>query len=315
MSVPSSNEGVVASIEELVLLRFKAANIFRSSEKKTAAPIAGGYASPYRGRGIDFSEVRQYQPGDDIRTMDWRVTARTGKPHTKLFVEERERPVFFMVDFRQTMLFGTRVCFKSVLAARIASLLAWAASGHGDRVGGIFFNEQEKRIIKPAGGKRGVLSLLQTASQWTELSKPNFSAEHEGVMPLREARMLIRPGSLVYILSDFKNFSSSEKSELGFLARHADIVALHLYDPIESAPPSVGVLGLSDGKDFGRIDTSSKKIQQKICGEFEARTSDFFSFCIKHGIHPLSIATNEEYVHSLRIGLARRQDLTSVERS
>ena len=126
--------------------------------------LAGPNKSNFRGRGIDFEEVRNYQPGDDIRSIDWRVTARTGTAHTKLFREERERPVLVAVDQRSSMFFGSSHCFKSVLAAQLASLLAWSALDAGDRVGGLVFNDASHREIRPRRSRKTVLALLSQIS-------------------------------------------------------------------------------------------------------------------------------------------------------
>ena len=134
-----------------------------------AIDSGGGYVSPYRGRGMEFEEVRAYQPGDDIRNMDWRVTARTGRPHTKLFREERERPVLFLVDLGPSMAFGTRVAFKSVVAARAAALLAWAARDNGDRIGGIVFAGKRHRELRPAARERGMLPFSR---HWSTCNSP-----------------------------------------------------------------------------------------------------------------------------------------------
>ena len=127
------------------------------TKKRASSLMAGTQRSPFKGRGINFEEVRRYQPGDEIRHMDWRVTARTGEPHLKLFQEERERPVIFVVDFTASMFFGTRVAFKSVIAARVATLLAWAALARGDRVGSLIFSEHGHQDLRPRGGRSGVL--------------------------------------------------------------------------------------------------------------------------------------------------------------
>ncbi len=117
---------------------------------------SGGHLSPYKGRGVEFDESRPYQPGDDLRTIDWRVTARTGKPHTKVFREERNRPVFVWLDLRRPMLFATRGEFKGVRAAEMAALIAWSAVAHGDRLGGLVFSESEHHELRPAlGAARG----------------------------------------------------------------------------------------------------------------------------------------------------------------
>ena len=136
-----ADKGVRLTIDELLALRREAMALDLSSNYRVSSTLAGGYRSKFRGRGMDFDEVRLYQPGDDIRNIDWRVTARTGKPHTKLFREERERPVFLLLDQSKHLFFGSRVAFKSVIAARAASLLIWASITAGSRIGGVLFDD------------------------------------------------------------------------------------------------------------------------------------------------------------------------------
>ena len=126
-----------------------------------AVAASGGHLSPYKGRGVEFDESRPYQPGDDLRTIDWRVTARTGKPHTKVFREERNRPVFVWLDLRRPMLFATRGAYKGVRAAEMAALIAWSAVANGDRLGGLVFSETQHHELRPALGLRSALRLFQ----------------------------------------------------------------------------------------------------------------------------------------------------------
>ena len=125
------------------------------------AQLAGGHLSAFRGRGMEYHESRPYQPGDDIRAIDWRVTARSGRTHTKVYREERERPVLLWLDLTRSMFFGTQTCFKSVLASKLAALLAWSSVQHGDRLGYLFFSEQQHVEIRPARGKHTALQFIQ----------------------------------------------------------------------------------------------------------------------------------------------------------
>ena len=159
--------GAYAELNDLIALRFPARQLELGRRNRALSALAGPNKSNFRGRGIDFEEVRSYQPGDDIRTIDWRVTARTGSAHTKLFREERERPVLVVVDQRSSMFFGSSHCFKSVLAAQLASLLAWSALDAGDRVGGLVFNEAGHREIRPRRSRKTVLALLSQLPRTT----------------------------------------------------------------------------------------------------------------------------------------------------
>src|SRR5215831_25034 len=144
------------------LMRLRAAGeAMRLTAPRVRAAASGGHFSPYKGRGVEFDESRLYQPGDDLRTIDWRVTARTGKPHTKVFREERNRPVFVWLDLRRPMLFATRGAYKGVRAAEIAALIAWSAVANGDRLGGLVFSDTEHHELRPALGLRAALRLFQ----------------------------------------------------------------------------------------------------------------------------------------------------------
>ena len=163
----STADGLIhVSTQHLIQLRHAAQSLPLKTAKVRALQT-GQYYSPFRGRGMEFDEVRLYQPGDDVRTLDWRVTARTGKAHTKLFREERERAVYVWVDFRNPMFFATRGVFKSVMAAKIAALLSWSAHHQRDRVGGLLFSDDQHYELRPRGGKSSVLHLSQLLSQMT----------------------------------------------------------------------------------------------------------------------------------------------------
>jgi uncharacterized protein (DUF58 family) len=300
--------GITASVEELLKLRVYASSIFISSKKKTRAAIAGAYASPFRGRGIDFSEVRVYQPGDDIRMMDWRVTARSGKPHTKLFTEERERPVFFLVDMRAAMHFGTRVAFKSVVAARSASMLAWAAVEHGDRVGGLVFDDANKTLVPFSGGSRGVTRLIRALSDYSKTPpKVETTVPVDLTQALSRIRGSIRGGSLLYVISDFRSFDPATNNTLALLAQTADVVCLHVHDVVEAAPPPPDVYWVSDGYRTSQIDTRARKNADLVQSRFQHRVNELRLYCHRHNVRWLSIATDADLLAVLRTGLRSTQ--------
>lgn len=206
---------------------------------------SGGYLSRFKGRGMEFDETRLYQPGDDLRTIDWKVTARTGKPHTKIFREERERPVFISVDDRPAMHFATRGVFKSVLAAKLAALLAWAAEHQGDRIGGQIFSGQDCRELKPQNGKQAVLHFLHAL-----IERPAKAELTEYTFEQILARLVkhVRPGSRVYIISDFRGVNEAADRHLSRLSEHCDVVLLLVYDVLEQSLPEKGRYRFTDGK-------------------------------------------------------------------
>jgi len=204
---------------------------------------SGGYVSRVKGRGMEFDETRLYQPGDDVRSIDWRVTARTGKAHTKLFREERERPVFISLDNRPTMHFATRGVFKSVQAAKLAALLAWAAQHHSDRVGGQIYDKYVCRELKPQSGRHAVLRLLNLILQPQAGSNtPNLSLAEV----MNRLIHHVRPGSLVYLISDFRGLDGRVENTIARLARHCAVVMVLIYDPLENNLPEQGRYRFTD---------------------------------------------------------------------
>lgn len=212
--------------------------------------LLGEVRSRFRGRGMEFAEVRIYQPGDDIRNIDWRVSARSGGTYTKLFCEERERPVHILVDQRNPMFFGSAGRFKSVLAAELAAALAWAALAGSDRIGGQIIGERAISDIRARRNKQTVLRFLHDLNaQCRALPEaPPADGEHKTLdAALEECRRLTRPGTAVFILSDFADFDAGAARTLGRLGRHTDLSLLRIRDPLESALPAAGSVAISDG--------------------------------------------------------------------
>ncbi|MGH8041429.1 MAG: DUF58 domain-containing protein [Rudaea sp.] len=249
-------DGVHVALPELIALRLRARRFVRP-----AARVAGSHsatrASRFRGRGVDYAESRIYQPGDDIRQMDWRVTARSGKPHTKLFQEEREQSVLLLVDHNPSMRFGTHVRFKSVQAARTAALIAWAAVLGGDRVGVLGFGGGIAAEVKPGGGARGALRVLRALADWDAAA----GTAHESLaQALQRVHRLARPGSRVIVLSDGFSADADAAGPLALLADHCDVVAIVLSDTLELAAPPPGRYALRAENhrvllDFGQVRT------------------------------------------------------------
>ncbi|RUO30525.1 DUF58 domain-containing protein [Aliidiomarina sanyensis] len=202
---------------------------------------SGHKVSRFRGRGMEFDEVRHYQPGDDIRAIDWRVTARTGKTHTKLFREETERPLFLCVDYGQSMVFGSQFLYKSVQAAHIAAGITWYGVQRGDRVGGLIFNAGGHYELKPQGRQHGALMLLKQLVAMHPPTPQHFS-EHQPrdsfVTQLQRLHRLCRPGADVVIISDFSELSEESIDLLRGLKRHHAVTAILVEDPMELALPS-----------------------------------------------------------------------------
>lgn len=224
---------IIPTLEELLALRGAAHGLTLQGRKHSRAALIGAHASAQRGRGLEFQEVRPYTPGDDPRNIDWRVTARRGRPHTKLYHEERERPVWLVVDLQPGCFFGSRRQLKSALIVRAAALLAWVAALDGDRIGAVIASGPSAVRVLPARGRLdGVLPLLEAllAAQPTAPGQPAPGSLNEA---LHAAARLIHPGSQILALSDFCALAPEDDSPWLPIARHNDI---HLYwatDPLE----------------------------------------------------------------------------------
>ncbi len=286
---------VSVSLKTLIDLA-KPASSLNLQHSKNRAQQSGAYVSRFKGRGMEFDEARLYQPGDDIRSIDWRVTARTGKTYTKVFREERERPVFISVDDRLTMHFATRGVFKSVLAAKLAGLLAWAAEHHGDRIGGQLFSEQDCYELKPQNGRHAVLRFLNA------LVKPQQSADKHFTLSQVLARLNqhARPGSLVYIVSDFRGINDESEVHIAKLARHCEVVLIFIYDPLESSLPVKGRFRFTDERSDVVVDAGDQKGLSDYHQRFTERQQRLESLAKKRGLAFIQCSTQDDPVQCLR---------------
>lgn len=226
---------ILPDLAELVALRGAAHGLSLHARHPAMARLQGAHRSAQRGRGLEFEEVRLYAPGDDARNIDWRVTARRGQPHTKLFREERERPVWLLADLHPGLYFGSRYQLKSALLLRAAALLAWVAVLGGDRLGALIAdNGNPPRIFPPRAREAGVLPVLQalTAAQPQAPGEANPNSLNTLLGSLRP---LLQPGSLVLVLSDFSSLDDAAENTLSAISLHNDCRLLWLVDPIEHA--------------------------------------------------------------------------------
>jgi len=247
----TESELVAVSLQSLLNLAGPAALTGLKTGARRALQ-SGQYLSRFKGRGMEFDEARPYQAGDDVRSIDWRVTARTGRTHTKVFREEREQPVFICVDYRLPMAFATRGVYKSVQAAKLAALLAWSAKNQGDRIGGQIFSDQGCLELKPQHGKHAVLRYLNQLTAPAYTLKDEITLEHA----LRRLLHHARPGSRVYIISDFRGMNERVQKHLFRLARHCEVVMIQVYDVLESALPANGRYRFTDGTQMRVVDTA-----------------------------------------------------------
>ncbi|MSP27484.1 MAG: DUF58 domain-containing protein [Methylococcales bacterium] len=292
-----TSERVSASLKTLIDLAQPAAglNLKRLSMRSSQS---GGYVSRFKGLGMDFEESRMYQAGDDIRSIDWRVTARTGETHTKVFREERERPVFISVDNRAAMHFATRGVFKAVLAVKLAGLIAWAAQHQGDRIGGQLFSDSQCSELKPQNGKHAVLRFLNTLANGNTVSAEAKPISLEQV--LARLAQHVHSGSLVYIISDFRGINDAAELHLAKLSQHCEVVLIFIYDALESNLPTKGRYRFTDEHRDVVIDTSDSQRLSVYHQHFEERLNHLQQLAKKRGFSFMQCSTVDNPVQCLR---------------
>ena len=283
--------GVRVALDELLALSAQVRGSSLAEVRRSAAARTGLHASRWRGRGVDFRESRIYQAGDDIRHMDWRVTARSGRPHTKLFEEEREHGLLLLIDFNSSMRFGTRVRFKSVQAARIASLLAWMASASGDRVGAIGFGGGIQHEVKPAGGHRGVLQVLRALRDWDHAAGPQ---QESLASALDRARRLLRPGTRLILISDGFSADDGAWPLLGRCAGRHELGCVLVSDALEHGPPPPGRYAISNNGERQTLDFSDKALRKQWPRTFDKVRDRVRGEFTRLGARVVEIATDDD---------------------
>ncbi|GBL46446.1 hypothetical protein PA3071 [Sulfuriferula multivorans] len=309
---PSPDDGVVrVSLSSLIALHHDAESLVLQPGR-IRSPVSGGYRSPFKGRGMEFDEVRPYMQGDDVRILDWRVTARTGRPHTKLFREERERAVLLWVDLRHTMFFATQGAFKAVRAAQAAALLGWRAVSQGDRLGALLFSETTHIELRPKRGKAALLHVLSQIAKhaaWQQRAAPNdaLSAANALNQTLVRLRRVAQPGSLIILISDFARLNGQGSAHLARLSRHSDLILADIHDPLEAELPPPGHYRVSDGERFLALATEDTQLRERYREGFIQQQAVLQQLCRRYGMTLLSLTTAENPLAALRGGLGMRR--------
>ena len=331
-SSPSSSPpgSVVASIADLAKLRFAARELSLFPQRPVKSALNGTRSSRFRGRGMDFDEVRPYQPGDDIRSIDWRVTARTTSPHTKIFREERERPLMVVCDLRQSMFFGSRR-LKSVCACEIASLLAWAGLNAGERIGALVFGPDKQRDIRARRSQHSVLQLIQALHETSMAllpssrpsskpsSKPSNKPQDEQDTSIAEqneryslseiledTRRVARPGTSLMIISDFHDLDATGERHLFELARHCDLSLFHIHDSLESQLPPPGQYQVFNGAQRFLLNAAKAKLRSRFEQRYRDKQQHLQNTALRLKLPLLSFSTGEPVLDTLRLAFAKQ---------
>lgn len=294
-------EELLPDINELIALKESSSRLLLTPDKSMKSTIPGDHHSPFRGQGLEFDAVREYVAGDDVRNIDWRVTARSGSPHLKLFKEERERQVILCVDMNSAMRFGTKKSFKSLQAARVAAFLGWQSLAAHDRVGACLFGDVAGGILYHAPRRT-------RSSFWAmckELSSPPRE-QHE--VELSDALMHIaraeKTGALIYVISDFMAISDDLEKALLRLNRHSDIVCIAVNDAADSDIPPVGLLQLQGaaGNKF-LVDTADRKGRERYQEMWRQNRSRLEQILKRTKVAMVQLTTEMELPRHLILGL------------
>ena len=307
---PGGGDGVYAVLDDLVRLRFKARGFSFLPRQPVHSVLAGQHASRLRGRGLNFEELRAYLPGDDIRTIDWKVTARTREPHVRVYTEERDRAVWLVVDQRISMFFGSRVRMKSVTAAEAAALAAWRVLAAGDRVGGVVFGDDGHDIVTPHRSEQRVMELLgrvvsrNHALDVREATAPNDAAFNDALAAVeRQAKH----DCLVVLITDGQGADEASRRRMARLAQHNDVLVVFVYDPMEQALGDHGRLAFSDGDGQLEADTSSSRLRRDFRAAFDERVDTLRRVSRRYEVPWLPVHTGAGVAEQVRDLIGRHQ--------
>ena len=305
----NKNAGIYTSLKELVALQYKASGFSFLPKQPVHSILSGRHNSRLRGRGLNFEVLRHYRAGDDIRTMDWKVTNRTGKPHVRVYSEERERPVLLLVDQRINMFFGSQLKMKSVIAAELAALSAWRVLSVGDRVGALVFNDTEIIETRPHRSRKTVMQILQNVMSLNHALKAEYAAgqnDEQLNLALREAERLSGHDYLIVIISDMSGWNDETVKRIKRLAQHNDVMASLVFDTLEKNLPDSSRLVLSDGDKQIQVDSGKAGLNQLYTEHFESAVEYLQSELKKHGIPVIPMNTRDDVLSQVRTAIGER---------
>jgi uncharacterized protein (DUF58 family) len=298
----SSYRGVKPNITELLKNRLQAKRLKIFANQRVNSVNAGANLSRSKGKGMDFDEVRHYQPGDDIRLMHWGLTARLGKPFTKVYHEEKDRALYFVIDQSSTMRFGTRECFKSVKAANVLALMGFGAIGSHEKVGGVIFDETGISYYRANHSTSSLLRMFNLLS--TDDKQYQFKSQDSLTGSLKLLYSKIKSNSVVIVVSDFSSFTSEASQYLKLLARKSQTINMFCYDVIEKELPNMGVCNLSNDNDVFAIDTQNTKQRASYQNIYDSRLAAIRDFSKQYRMGFIKIATNDDLVKKINRGVA-----------
>lgn len=302
--------GVYAELSDLVALQYQARGFSLLPRQPVHSLLAGRHASRLRGRGLNFEEIRRYLPGDDIRQIDWKVTVRTRKTHSRVYTEERERSVFLLVDQRSSMFFGSVKNMKSVTAAEAAAIAAWRVVAQKDRVGALVFDDTGIEEIRPHRSRAGVMRILDAVLQKNHaLSVGSAASSNPGMFNevLRRCVNLARHDCLICIISDAAGQNEESRDLLTRMAQHNDVLFVFVHDPLECDLPDSGPLVFADKSGQMEVNSSSRTLRERYRETFAQLRDAGRKFLLQRETPVLPLTTTESVATQLRTQLGRRK--------
>jgi uncharacterized protein (DUF58 family) len=295
--------GIYIDLEELIALEQRGRKVSFLPRQPVHSLLSGRFASRMRGRGLNFEEIRDYRAGDDVRSIDWKVTARLQKPHVRVFNEERDRQALLVVDQRLSMFFGSRLAMKSVTAAQAAAIGAWRVLAVGDRVGAIVFNDSDIVEIKARRSRATVLQILSaitTQNQALGVGRGIASTPSMLNTALKQAQRRALHDATIIVISDFDGADDETRKMIGAMTRHNDVVALLVHDPLQSDLPASARMTVTDGELQIQLEVGRESVRERIEEVTHERLKGVFAWTRELGVPVLPLSAAEAVAPQLR---------------
>jgi uncharacterized protein (DUF58 family) len=295
--------GVYARLDDLMRLRYQASGFSFLPRRPVHSILSGRHSSRLRGRGLNFEELRNYLPGDDTRNIDWRVTARTGEPHVRVYTEEKDRTVWLLVDQRISMFFGSVERMKSVVAAEAAAIAAWRVLSQGDRVGALVYDDQDLRVIPAHRSAERVSQILKCIVRKNRaLEAGNAVRPGLGMLnhALRRVSAMARHDCLICLIGDGTGIDRETRRHVTRMTEHNDVLSVFIYDPLERQMPEAGRLVFSDGLSQVEFDTTKKSLREAYRNDFQQRLDLMTDTSRRHAIPLLQVHTGAPVLEQVR---------------
>jgi uncharacterized protein (DUF58 family) len=295
-------------LADLLQARFRAQGFSYLPKQPVHSLLTGPRASKLRGRGLNFEEIRAYIPGDDIRNIDWKVTARTGRPHTRIYTEERDRAAILLVDQRLNMFFGSQRRTKSAVAAEAAAASAWRVLSVGDRPGGLIFDDRRIEHVQPHRSETRVIDFLDRIVRANQALHVEADDRSNAAMlneTLKLAASMATHDNLIVLISDLNGADDTTTQIMTRLAEHNDVLVVFVYDPLETELPDAGRLVISDGELQLQFDSSEPDLRDAFQADFAVRLQQARDLLLKRQIPVLTISTDRLAIDQVREQLGR----------